>query len=90
MQSIQLTEEYKSKLLEMCKELFPKYDKLSISEPQIDVHECITTVALFKENKNFYKTLLGFPNEGQHIHWFEFCMTHLAVKLKRLGIEIDY
>lgn len=81
MKAMSLTEEHKSKLLEMCKVLFPEYDKLSIEDYQIDVHESVTMVGLFKENKTFNKSLLGFPSEGSKIHWFDLCINQLCPKL---------
>ena len=29
-------------------------------------------------------------NNFECFHWFEFCMTHLAVRFKKFGIEINY
>ena len=65
MKSIELTEEHKSKLLEMCKALFPEYSlktKLSI------------TGNLLLGNGMDKK----FTNR---IHWFEFCHEHLSPKV---------
>lgn len=78
MKNIELNEEHKSKLLEMCRELFPQY-----------------TTIQFGQESNYYldvEEILDFYNKEEYIkiHWFEFCMTHLAVKLKKLGIEINY
>ena len=65
MNSIELTEEHKSKLLEMCETLFPKYDFT------LDKWEfCFVTFGL--------KTYSLYT---EHIHWFEFCMTHLSEKI---------
>ena len=74
MKSIQLTEKHKSKLLEMCKELFPEY------------------VIYPADNDGFIEgeQWVGDQNMGEdrpvnefNIHWFEFCMTHLIVKLSK-------
>lgn len=75
MKSIILTKEHKTKLLEMCKELFPKYNRF---------------IGFYKtEDETFYKEkiykfnllhLIG-DKDIQIIHWFEFCMTHLAEKI---------
>ena len=74
MTSIKLTENHKSKLLEMCKELFPEY------------------VIYPADNDGFIEgeQWVGDQNMGEdrpvnefNIHWFEFCMTHLIVKLSK-------
>ena len=65
MKTIKLTEEQKNKLLEMCKVLFPEYD-FTIDK----FSQCFVTFGL--KTKDLYE---------QHIHWFEFCMTHLRTKL---------
>ena len=73
MKHIKLTEEQQSKLLEMCKVLFPEYDEIELEiEPQYDGSDGFVQLTLDK-NKN-----LDFIN----IHWFEFCMTHLVTKLR--------
>lgn len=69
MKSIELTEEHRSKLLEMCNKLFPEY-----------------TLILFDDQSNYYlenEEILSFCNDNEiiQIHWFEFCMTHLAKKI---------
>lgn len=62
MKSIQLTEEDKSKLLEMCKVLFPEYTYGFENDfSDIGIMEYYTNV-----------------EDWKFIHWFEFCMTHLA------------
>lgn len=65
MDSIKLTEEHKSKLLKMCKKLFPEY-------LLIDIHKNGLLV-LWEE--------LPPSRKWFEIHWFEFCMTHLAEKV---------
>jgi len=67
MKSIELTEEHKSKLLEMYNKLFPK-----ISNSIIDDDGFI--------NKYFHQD--GEHDWIPLIHWFEFCMIHLIKKLK--------
>lgn len=82
MKSIELTEEHKSKLLEMCNELFPEY--------HFNFHH--HDDGLLTKDKNFENYLPGFIfgwklYEGEYseyyhdadifIHWFEFCMTYL-------------
>lgn len=72
MKSIQLTEEHKSKLLEMCKVLFPEYVIYPADNDG------------FIEGEQW----VGDQNMGEdrpvnefNIHWFEFCMTHLFEKI---------
>ena len=72
MKSIQLTEEHKSKLLEMCKILFPEYVIYPADNDG------------FIEGEQW----VGDQNMGEdrpvnefNIHWFEFCMTHLSEKI---------
>jgi hypothetical protein len=71
MKAIELTEEHKDKLLEMCDALFPKYDDIRISKDLLWLFD----------NKN---------DDFEVFHWFEFCMTHLAIRFKKLGIDINY
>ncbi len=79
MKSIELTEKHKSKLLEMCNTLFPD-TKWHFWQSEID---------------NYPDGMLGYNQHailGKHktiqpsleIHWFEFCMTHLCVKIYNL------
>ena len=69
MTSIELTEKHKSKLLEMCKTLFPEYINIQF----------------------VYKNLIQFSGKNNFkIHWFEFCMTHLADKMLQLGELPNY
>ncbi len=74
---IDLTEEQKNKLLEMCQVLFPELDNLEIRDSMEDFnfpfeHICVE----FNRNKNL--TI---------IHWFEFCTRFLMSKLDALYIE---
>jgi len=71
MKNIELTEDHKSKLLEMCKILFPEYD-FRINRPLFSNNESLSTIQLGKKSINIYE---------EEIHWFEFCMTYLAKKL---------
>lgn len=81
MKSIELTEEHKSKLLEMCKILFPEY-RLDFHETQVDVNACFEYISLFKDNKDYdQNNAFSFPCIGEFYHWFEFCMIHLISKL---------
>lgn len=74
MKSIELTEEHKTKLLEMCKILFSEYNNIRFGIPPFGTRDII----------QFYKgskTSPNYPFLELSIHWFEFCMTHLANKL---------
>ena len=75
MKSIQLTEEHKSKLLEMCKELFPEMDAYIVNDT--------------KESNGFILGTWGQSTDGITIHWFEFCMTHLIDALAWENITSD-
>ena len=66
MKNIELTEDHKSKLLEMCNKLFWNgcMNKNDFRENNI------LLIAIDKNYKYNHKIL--------KIHWFEFCMTHLS------------
>lgn len=75
MQSIQLTEEHKSKFLEMCKELFPEKDINYVF------------INKFFPDKGF---LEFYDNdEWSQIHWFEFCITHLLYQIYPIWRQED-
>ena len=87
MKNIELNKKQKEMLLEMCKELFPEYTIYSADNDG------------FIEGEQW----VGDQNMGEdrpvnefNIHWFEFCMTHLADKMLQLGElpnydnELDY
>lgn len=65
MKQIELTKEHKSKLLEMCQILFPEYD-FTLDK----FEQCFVTLGL--KSEILYK---------EHIHWFEFCITKLWLKI---------
>lgn len=71
MKNIELTEEHKSKLLEMCKELFPEY-----KDYKWDVVHCTDDI-------KYNGILFMYKKDGNddEFHWFEFCMTHLVREL---------
>lgn len=90
MKPIQLTEEHKSKLLEMCKALFPTLQH-SAYEGALEFYGSKKSVEA--NIYGFYLTGNGhihcsFPYDQmddsfhthliESIHWFEFCMTALA------------
>lgn len=97
MQSITLTQAHKSKLLEMCKVLFPEYVHCKIND---DSRILFLTKETFNINKKFET---AYPNEDYNytiedvsedeydlnFHWFEFCMTHLAEKILDNTREYD-
>ena len=75
MKNIELTKEHKSKLLEMCKILFPEYPNLEVRNSMEDFcmeqEDCF--IELQESGLNSRKDTI--------IHWFEFCMTHLCDKI---------
>jgi hypothetical protein len=76
MKPIQLTQKHKDKLLEMCQVLFPEYD-----------------FSMFHNGHNSDLDINHLNNTHYlSIHWFEFCMTHLAEKLSQYPnqIEVDH
>ena len=77
MAPIQLTEEHKSKLLEMCEKLFPELEDFEIRDSMEDFcfqfeHICIE---------------FGRKKELVIIHWFEFCSRYLMAKIDHLYFE---
>ena len=78
MKQIELTEEHKSKLLEMCNQLFTE-DEFTFDNDLGD-DGFIDRNFLGKNKSN-----LMWDDEGSHFHWFEFCMTHLQDKIKQLN-----
>ena len=75
MKNIELTEDHKSKLLEMCKELFPEYKEIYFGIDEYDNN--FNGFIYFAKNKLPCKNII-------EIHWFEFCMTHLIRKIDNL------
>lgn len=72
--SIELTQEHKDKLIEMCEFLFPKYDFRILSEyfginDNSHIHGDQNNIIIFSKKTNTWVTTF---------HWFEFCMTHLS------------
>jgi hypothetical protein len=72
MNPIELTNSHKLKLLEMCRELFPLYMRIDL-----DINENYSGTQVFIE---FEQEPIGLF----HIHWFEFCMTKLWIKINSL------
>lgn len=85
MKNIELTEDHKSKLLEMCKLLFPEYNDFEITSSfpyynsnklegvQWIKNPIEDAICLIKDDKDDYRS--------KTIHWFEFCMIHLSKKI---------
>ena len=73
MKNIELTEEHKSKLLEMCKKLFPEYKYWNLHDGTCDLCTENTLDYSIEEKPEW--------NSWNRIHWFEFCLTYLAPKI---------
>lgn len=87
MNTIELTEDHRSKLLEMCKELFPKNKVESLQFGTIK----FLVNYYEKKDPNNSKITFGGWDEIVEIHWFEFCMIHLAKKVcKSDGITLTF
>lgn len=96
MKQIELTEEHKTKLLEMCEVLFPEPEysfwweyemygrglKQSFNDVLCVCHTFKKPIIKLYNGKEFKQTSNYF-----NIHWFEFCMTHLVDKIDNLWIK---
>ena len=80
MSPIELTDLHKSRLLEMCRVLFPEYNRIEISDYQIDVDRNHYNPIFI----DIYKGVLTVPFDIYSTHWFEFCMTKLWIKINSL------
>lgn len=93
MKLIKLTENHKSKLLEMCKILFPEYEHIQIrnyysmsdyvfqiDKPDGSENNGFDAIEFLTE-KGYQYEIEDYDGKGYSIHWFEFCMTHLAEKI---------
>lgn len=81
--SIELSKDRKSKLLEMCKTLFPNY---VWSTNQIGLGYENYVIASEWHNQAYneiqqYNSIIPLPKTLFSIHWFEFCLTHLSKRL---------
>jgi hypothetical protein len=72
MKNIELTEGHKSKLLEMCKVLFPEYE-WDFS---------------FLEREGNIKYWNNEMKNAKFIHWFEFCFNYLCPKIIGEGYSL--
>lgn len=90
MKPIELTEEHKSKLLEMCKVLFPEPEYSFWWEYEMygrGLKQAFNDVLCVRHN--FKKPIIEVYNGKEfkrsnnyfNIHWFEFCIKHLIPKL---------
>ena len=79
MKNIELTEDHKSKLLEMFKKLFPKYN-IDEDETYIDDNGMINY--LIETEEDCYN--------GIKIHWLEFCLYYLVDKVFNEDKEESY
>lgn len=101
MKAIELTEEHKAKLLEMCNKLFPectiwwKYEmygralKQNFNEVLAVAETLNPPINVGTKEKPWRQTTNYF-----NIHWFEFCMTHLPLKIyyeknKKGGMNLE-
>jgi len=83
MKSITLTQAHKSKLLEMCKVLFPEYPGIDISTLDGE-YGAQGAEAIRIPDMTDSPNRLGYRIAKAHIHWFEFCLTHLQQRLCKL------
>ena len=70
MKALKLTKQHKSKLLEMCKILFPEYFYW-------DLNYHIISAYINGNDNEIYED----EDYDLAIHWFEFCMLNLAPKI---------
>lgn len=85
MKPITLSEDQKTKLLEMVKSLFPEYKHVSWDNQQLDLGSYLgwEEVNQFRiSNHIFLSKLEESPfDDGIFVHWFEFVMTHLQHRI---------
>ena len=93
MKSIKLTKKHKQKLLKMCKKLFLEYNKKyslkNFEEAGKGFYEEYNPqkpIWSIDNNGHIYLQLFYIYGEDRSLeiidmHWFEFCMTHLARKI---------
>lgn len=76
MKPIELTKQDREKLVEMCKELFPEYDRIYISDA--NDHHVVNVPCNYEINFMKSTNPSDFSNT---FNWFEFCYKHLAKKI---------
>ncbi len=76
MKAITLTEKHKSKLIEICKALFPEYSSIIFNDDykQLEGNN-------EEDNPNLLIFYQGVGKNGIEIHWFEFCIKHLIIAM---------
>ena len=76
MKSLALSEEQRTKLIEMCNHLFPKFGEVQLLQGHIAAIQDET-------NSPYLRWYLKENNTIKlvEIHWFEFCLTYLAEKV---------
>jgi hypothetical protein len=82
MNQIELTKEHKSKLYEMCKELFPEWTIYKIE------HDNMVSGNQWETDEEDPQESIAV-NEFS-IHWFEFCIDHLSKKVYTINGKIMY
>ena len=81
MKALNLTKKQRSRLLKMCKVLFSKFYWKKVYEG-----DDIKNQAYLTKSCNFYFNVEEEKEEIK-IHWFQFCMLHLASKIAFLKEE---
>lgn len=84
MKALDLNDEHKSKLLEMCKKLFPEYTFITFQESAImgaGWEYDFNNICFSKKSDSLFDIEIN-------IHWFEFCMTHLSKRLYTIDNKI--
>lgn len=80
MNTIELTDLHKSRLAEMCEILFPEYTIYGIQK----ANHFGRIVNIVQGNKWESDDDDQYPVDEFFIHWFEFCMTKLWIKINSL------
>lgn len=86
MKAIKLTEEHKSKLLEMCNKLFPEYGDVQLLKSYCATEYDAT-------GSPYLRWYIPFEHNGKkttkliEIHWFEFCLMHIVPKLLKSHLD---
>lgn len=80
MKALVLTQEQKGRLLEMCKDLFPKYKWEFVSDYESIVDETqVDALIQWKETGKYSQIFISVT------HWFEFCIQHIAKEIYNKG-----
>lgn len=81
MKALELTQEHKDKLLEMCNMLFPEYKYWDLHDGTCDLCTENTLDYSLEEKPQW--------NSWNRIHWFEFCVKILGQKLLDIDDDAD-